>query len=199
MQRLCDARCQKHLGLLEALARIAADVRNHEQVVEAGRSDEHGVRAVDVRLAVENVERSTAYLSTLERSQERAVVDDTAARRVHEDGAALHGRERVSVDEVPRARRVSHVQRDHVAVGEQLIERCRAFIDDVRDASFFTTAEDDLTVKVWRAGKEIALTVTPGDHPTSAHASVQNMPRLQAIPTSSERVLPPAAPFNDGR
>lgn len=72
-------------------------------------------------------------------------------------------------------------------------------IDDVRDASFFTTAEDDLTVKVWRAGKEISFTVTPGDHPTSAHASVRNMPRLQAIPTSNERVLPPTVPFGDGR
>ena len=72
-------------------------------------------------------------------------------------------------------------------------------IDDVRDASFFTTAEDDLTVKVSRDGKEIALTVTPGDHPTSAHASVQNLPRLQAIPTSNERVLSPPAPFSNGQ
>ncbi len=71
--------------------------------------------------------------------------------------------------------------------------------DDVRDASFFTTADDELTVKVWRNGAELALTVTPADHPTSAHASVREMPRLQAIPTSTERVLPTPAPFSDGR
>ena len=71
--------------------------------------------------------------------------------------------------------------------------------EDVLDASFFTTAEDDLTVKVWRGGTELALTVTPTDHPTSAHASLGEMPRLQAIPTSVERVLPTPAPFGDGR
>lgn len=71
--------------------------------------------------------------------------------------------------------------------------------DDVRDASFFTTAEDDLTVKVWRDGAELAVTVTPADHPTSAHASVKEMPRLQAIPTSIESVLPPLPPFSDER
>ena len=71
--------------------------------------------------------------------------------------------------------------------------------DDVRDASFFTTAEDELTVKVWRDGAELAVTITPTDHPTSAHAPVREMPRLQAIPTSNERVLPTPAPFSDGR
>ena len=71
--------------------------------------------------------------------------------------------------------------------------------DDVRDASFFTTAEDELTVKVWRDGAELALTVTPADHPTSAHISAREMPRLQAIPTSGESALPPLPPFNEER
>ena len=69
--------------------------------------------------------------------------------------------------------------------------------DDVRDASFFTTAEDELTVKIWRDGAEIALTVTPADHPSSARALAREMPRLQAIPTSVERVLTAPAPFSD--
>ena len=71
--------------------------------------------------------------------------------------------------------------------------------DDVLDAAFFTTAEDELTITVWRDGAELALTVTPTDHPSSAHASTREMPRLQAIPTSVERVLPPPVPFGDGR
>ncbi len=71
--------------------------------------------------------------------------------------------------------------------------------EDVLDASFFTTAEDDLKVKVWRDGAELAVTVTPTDHPNSAHASAHEMPRLQAIPTSAERVLPPPVPFGGER
>ena len=71
--------------------------------------------------------------------------------------------------------------------------------DDVREASFFTTAEDELTVKVWRDGAELALTVTPADHPTSAHMAARQMPRLQAIPTSVETVLPPLPPFDSER
>ena len=71
--------------------------------------------------------------------------------------------------------------------------------EDVLDASFFTTAEDELKIKIWRAGAELAVTVTPTDHPSSGHATAPEMPRLQAIPTSVERVLPPPVPFGGGR
>ena len=71
--------------------------------------------------------------------------------------------------------------------------------EDVLDAAFFTTAEDELTVKISRGGSDIAFTVTPTDHPSSAHASVPGMPRLQAIPTSVDRVLPTPVPFGGGR
>ncbi len=82
-----------------------------------------------------------------------------------------------------------------VAVGDRKIEST----DDVRDAAFFTTAEDPLIVKVWRDGVEMALTVTPADHPTSTHLSIQEMPRLQAIPTSNERPLGIPVPFGAGQ
>lgn len=78
-----------------------------------------------------------------------------------------------------------------LAIGDRKIQST----DDVLDASFFTTAEDPLTVTVWRDGAELSLVVTPADHPTSAHASLKEMPRLQAIPTSNETVLPPTDSF----
>jgi S1-C subfamily serine protease len=71
--------------------------------------------------------------------------------------------------------------------------------EDVLDAAFFTTAEDELPIKVVRAGKEIVVNTVPTDHPSSAHASHSTLPRLQAIPTGSTRVLPTPAPLIDGR
>ena len=89
------------------------------------------------------------------------------------------------------------LEKDDVIVG--IGDRKITSPEDVLDAAFFTTAEDELTVKVWRGGAELAVIVTPTDHPSSAHASAPGMPRLQAIPTSAERVLTPPAPFGDGR
>ena len=89
------------------------------------------------------------------------------------------------------------LEKDDVIVG--IGDRKITSPEDVLDAAFFTTAEDDLTIKVWRGGAELALTVTPTDHPSSAHASVPGTPRLQAIPTSIERVLPTPVPFGEGR
>ena len=89
------------------------------------------------------------------------------------------------------------LEKDDVIVG--IGDRKITSPEDVLDAAFFTTAEDELTVKVWRDGAELAVTVTPTDHPSSAHASAPGMPRLQAIPTSIDRVLPTPVPFGGGR
>ena len=89
------------------------------------------------------------------------------------------------------------LEKDDIITG--IGDRKIASPEDVLDAAFFTTAEDELTVKVWRGGAEIAIAVTPANHPSSGHASMPEMPRLQAIPTSVERVLPPPVPFGDGR
>jgi len=61
--------------------------------------------------------------------------------------------------------------------------------EDVLDAAFFTTAEDELPIKVSRGGKEIVVNTIPTDHPNSTHAPPPTMPRLQAIPTGSPAPL----------
>jgi S1-C subfamily serine protease len=63
--------------------------------------------------------------------------------------------------------------------------------DDVRNAAFFTTATDELLIKVWRNGAELDLKALPTDHPSSARAATLQMPRLQGIPlpTPSPAVL----------
>ena len=71
--------------------------------------------------------------------------------------------------------------------------------DDVLNAAFFTTAEDELPIKVSRDGKEIVLMATPSDHPSSTHASLPEPPRLHGIPASSNRVLPTPAPLTNER
>lgn len=71
--------------------------------------------------------------------------------------------------------------------------------DDVRNAAFFTTAEDELILKVWRNGAEISLKITPTDHPSSAHAATPQLPRLQGIPLSTPGAIPAPEPFDIDR
>jgi S1-C subfamily serine protease len=71
--------------------------------------------------------------------------------------------------------------------------------EDVLDAAFFTTADDELPIKVMRDGKEIVVNTIPADNPNSIHAPHPSGPRLQAIPTGISRVLPTPAPLIDGR
>ncbi|HZJ13506.1 MAG TPA: trypsin-like peptidase domain-containing protein [Chthoniobacteraceae bacterium] len=69
--------------------------------------------------------------------------------------------------------------------------------EDVLDAAFFTTAEDELPIKVSRGGKEIVVNTIPTDHPNNTHAPLPTVPRLQAIPTGSPRGLSTPAPLID--
>jgi S1-C subfamily serine protease len=69
--------------------------------------------------------------------------------------------------------------------------------EDVLDAAFFTTAEDDLPIKVLRAGKEIVVNTIPADNPSSPHTTHATGPRLQAIPTGSPRVPSTPVPLID--
>jgi S1-C subfamily serine protease len=69
--------------------------------------------------------------------------------------------------------------------------------EDVLDAAFFTTAEDELPIKVLRGGQEIVVNTVPADPPNSAHAARATAPKLQAIPTGSSRVLPTPVPLID--
>ena len=52
-----------------------------------------------------DVERTSGDPAGVERGEQRVVVDEVAARRVHEEGARLHARERRGIHEVLGLRR----------------------------------------------------------------------------------------------
>lgn len=69
--------------------------------------------------------------------------------------------------------------------------------NDVRNASFFTTAEDQVTVTVSRGGVAMQIQMTAADHPNSAHTASHAMPQLQAIPLSAPGPMPVPVPNGD--
>ena len=87
------------------------------------------------------------------------------------------------------------LEKDDIIV--QIGERKVASPDDVRDAAFFTTAEDELTIKVWRGGSEVALKVTPTDHPSRAHAGEPQGPQTKGIGIGIPLSMPLPAPLNE--
>jgi hypothetical protein len=89
-------------------------VRRREHV----RAGEQRRRWVE-GLLVEDVERGAAEPPLVERAQERGLADEAAARRVHQDRAGLHERERAVVDDLVRPLRHRHAQEEDVALREQ--------------------------------------------------------------------------------
>ena len=75
------------------------------------------------RLALVDVDAEAGDLAAEERVDGGARVDEAAAARVDDGDAGGHERERARVDQVVVLRRERHVQRDHVAAAEQLVER----------------------------------------------------------------------------
>ena len=75
--------------------------------------------AVRGRLLREDVDRRAGERAATQRLGKGVEVDDRAARIVDEIGALLHRRDLGLADHVVRGRRLRHVQRDDVAVGEQ--------------------------------------------------------------------------------
>ena len=74
------------------------------------------------RLGVRDVERRAGDAPLVQGGDERRLVDDRAARRVHEDRGGLHDRQRRGVDEVVRGVGEREVQRDDVGARERRVE-----------------------------------------------------------------------------
>ena len=93
-----------------------------------GRPRSGGCEAVAVRLRLlgEDVDRGAGEVAALQRLGERGDVDDRAAARVEQVRALSSSRaSSARADHVLRLRRLRDVQRDEVALGEQLVERRR--------------------------------------------------------------------------
>ena len=80
-------------------------------------------RRVGRGLDREDVERGAGQPAVLERLRERVLVDDAAARGVHEPGTLLHHRELVLPDQPPRVRGAREVDRDEVGLHQERLER----------------------------------------------------------------------------
>ncbi len=92
-------------------------MRRHEDV---RRREERAVRIG--RVAQVDVRRVRADLAGGEGRREIGLDDDRAARRVHEDDAVLHLRDRVLVHEAARLGRGRDVEADEVGPLEELVE-----------------------------------------------------------------------------
>jgi S1-C subfamily serine protease len=69
--------------------------------------------------------------------------------------------------------------------------------DDVRNAAFYTTAEDEITIKAIRGSEEILANLCATDPPSAPAA--QRPQRFPAITTSVPRALPTPAPLLNDR
>jgi hypothetical protein len=74
------------------------------------------------RFDLKDVEASTTKSSGAERRDDRLVVDEAAARRIHQHSARAHGCQALSVGHVSGLRGQRRMQRDHVGQLEQSIE-----------------------------------------------------------------------------
>ena len=100
--------------------RRAADVRQQHDVLELREARR------EARLVLVHVEARARDRARAQRRHERGLVDDRAARGVHEHRGRLHARERGRVDQVVRLAREGAMQRDDVGALEQLLERDEA-------------------------------------------------------------------------
>src|SRR4051794_9592999 len=87
------------LAALLRLARRAADVRREEHVVEPQQR-----MVVARRLALHDVDGGAGDALLDEAPQQRILVDDAAAREVHEERRLLHEREQALVHQMARFR-----------------------------------------------------------------------------------------------
>ena len=78
------------------------------------------------RLLVEDVERGAGNLVARQRVEERLLVDDAAARRIHQEGGFLHLREAGGVEQADRLRRLGAMDRDEIRLldgGVEIVDR----------------------------------------------------------------------------
>src|SRR5207237_5782086 len=74
------------------------------------------------RLLLEDVETGRAELALDERLENRALLLHAAARRVHEDRAALHEAERALVDHAARLVGARRVAREQIGLRQQRVQ-----------------------------------------------------------------------------
>ncbi|KAL4891581.1 hypothetical protein BDV59DRAFT_194270 [Aspergillus ambiguus] len=129
--RMTAAVAQRHRrNLPQRLIRKERLMAAHQHIVERHQAHQHIVmdyfpRVVVVEqipLLLVHIQRQPAHLAGLQRLDRRPSVDQSAARRVHQQGARLHPRQRFLVDDVPGALRQRTVQADDVAVGQQRLQ-----------------------------------------------------------------------------
>jgi hypothetical protein len=78
------------------------------------------------RLLLEGVQRGPGQTAAHQRRQQRRLVHQLAARGVDEIRAGLHLLQEAGVDHVPRGRQHRHVQRHHVSLRQQVVQRDQA-------------------------------------------------------------------------
>ena len=113
LEILRDAHAHRGAGL----ERRAAQVRQQHRVLQRDQARMHG------RLPLVDVETGGGDAPGPQRLDQRGLVDHRAARGVDQHRRRLHQREPAGVDQVMGGGATRAVQRDHVACGEQCIDR----------------------------------------------------------------------------
>ena len=90
---------------------------------EVGQAQLEQRVALPGRLPGEDVEAGARDQALLQRLHQSPLVHQSTPRRIDQNGRALHSAELLDADHVASVRGQRHVQRDHVALGQHLIER----------------------------------------------------------------------------
>ena len=116
-----------HTGAVLRLVRRGREVRRHDDLVELEQRSLVG-------LGGEHVERGAGELARLEGLEQRLLVDERAARGVHEPCAVAHLRDRVAVDQAARLVGQRRVQRHDLRGAQQLLEGLGALDAELAEA-----------------------------------------------------------------
>jgi hypothetical protein len=117
-QRVAHRTADLQAHPLLRLRRGRGEVRREDHALELAER-----RVGGERLDREHVQRRATDALLFDRLRQRYGVYQLTARRVHEHRGGLHELEPRGVDQVVRLLRVGHVQRDHVRLAQQLVER----------------------------------------------------------------------------
>ena len=139
------------------------------------------------RLRVESVEGDPQQLSRVQSVQEGRLVDQPPASGVDQDRRRFHSGEAIRVDQARRLRGQWRVQRDHVGVGKEIVERA----EGQTEASLLggRTAEDVVVDQRRRPplepGCNLAADVSHSDNPDRlAGELIIPMPGRERTPLS---------------
>ena len=142
-----------------------------------------------VGLAREDVERGAGELPGRDRLRERLLVDERAARGVHEPGAVAHVRDRLAVDQAARLVGERRVERDDVGRGEQLLHRLRLLDAEVAEAvdADEGVVSDDRHPEPERAARNLLADAPEADHAERLPGDLDPAPAGALPPAVLER------------